>query len=230
MSNINLFEKNILFEDNHLIIINKKPGELTQGDKTNDKTLGEKVKYYLKEKYNKPGNVYLGITHRLDRPTSGIIIFTKTSKSLTRLNKMFKENSIKKTYWAVVNKISEKKEIKLEDFLLKNSKQNKSYVKNEKNIKAKKSILYYKQIHTLNKYSLLEIRLETGRHHQIRTQLSNKGMAIKGDLKYGFPRSNKDGSIHLHSRKIEFQHPISKNIITITANPPKNIIWDLCIN
>ena len=118
----------------------------------------------------------------------------------------------------------------LEDFLLKNSKQNKSYVKNEKNIKAKKSILYYKQIHTLNKYSLLEIRLETGRHHQIRTQLSNKGMAIKGDLKYGFPRSNKDGSIHLHSRKIEFQHPISKNIITITANPPKNIIWDLCIN
>ena len=230
MSNINLFEKNILFQDNHLIIINKKPGELTQGDKTNDKTLGEKVKYYLKEKYNKPGNVYLGITHRLDRPTSGIIIFTKTSKSLTRLNKMFKENSIKKTYWAVVNKISEKKEIKLEDFLLKNSKQNKSYVKNEKNIKAKKSILYYKQIHTLNKYSLLEIRLETGRHHQIRTQLSNKGMAIKGDLKYGFPRSNKDGSIHLHSRKIEFQHPISKNIITITANPPKNIILDLCIN
>jgi len=143
MSNINLFEKNILFEDNHLIIINKKPGELTQGDKTNDKTLGDKVKDYIKKKYNKPGNVYLGITHRLDRPTSGIIIFTKTSKSLTRLNKMFKENNIKKTYWAVVNKIDEPKEIKLEDFLLKNNKQNKSYVKDEKTKNAKKSVLYY---------------------------------------------------------------------------------------
>ena len=230
MSNINLFEKNILFEDNHLIIINKKPGELTQGDKTNDKTLGDKVKDYIKKKYNKPANVYLGITHRLDRPTSGIIIFTKTSKSLTRLNKMFKENNIKKTYWAVVNKINEPKEIKLEDFLLKNNKQNKSYVKDEKTKNAKKSVLYYKQIYTLNNYSLLQIKLETGRHHQIRTQLSNKGMAIKGDLKYGFPRSNKDGSIHLHSRKIEFQHPVSKKIIEITANPPKNVIWDLCIN
>ena len=230
MSNINLFEKNILFEDNHLIIINKKPGELTQGDKTNDKTLGDKVKDYIKKKYNKPGNVYLGITHRLDRPTSGIIIFTKTSKSLTRLNKMFKENNIKKTYWAVVNKIDEAKEIKLENFLLKNKKQNKSYVKDEKNKNAKKSVLYYRQIHTLKNYSLLEIKLETGRHHQIRTQLSNKGMAIKGDLKYGFPRSNKDGSIHLHSRKIEFLHPVTKKIIKITANPPKNIIWDLCIN
>ena len=155
MSNINLFEKNILFEDNHLIIINKKPGELTQGDKTNDKTLGDKVKDYIKKKYNKPGNVYLGITHRLDRPTSGIIIFTKTSKSLTRLNKMFKENNIKKTYWAVVNKIDEPKEIKLEDFLLKNNKQNKSYVKDEKTKNAKKSVLYYKQIYTLNNYSLL---------------------------------------------------------------------------
>ena len=226
MSNINLFQDNILFEDNHLIIINKKPGELAQGDKTNDKTLGDKVKDYLKNKYNKPGNVYLGITHRLDRPTSGIIIFTKTSKSLTRLNKMFKENSIKKTYWAVVYKIDESNEIRLEDFLLKN----KSYVKSDKNIKAKKSVLYYKQIYTLDKYSLLEIRLETGRHHQIRTQLSNKGMAIKGDLKYGFPRSNKDGSIHLHSRKIEFQHPVSKKTIKITANPPKNVIWDLCNN
>jgi len=170
-----LFEKNILFEDNHLIIINKKPGELTQGDKTNDKTLGDKVKDYIKKKYNKPGNVYLGITHRLDRPTSGIIIFTKTSKSLTRLNKMFKENNIKKTYWAVVNKIDEPKEIKLEDFLLKNNKQNKSYVKDEKTKNAKKSVLYYKQIYTLNNYSLLQIKLETGRHHQIRTQLSNKG-------------------------------------------------------
>ena len=142
MSNINLFEENILFEDNHLIIVNKKPGELTQGDKTKDKTLGDKVKGYLKKKYNKPGNVYLGITHRLDRPTSGIIIFTKTSKSLTRLNKMFKENRIQKTYWAVVNRIDELKEIRLEDFLLKNNKQNKSYVKSDNKTNAKKSILY----------------------------------------------------------------------------------------
>ena len=151
MSNINLFEENILFEDNHLIIVNKKPGELTQGDKTKDKTLGDKVKGYLKKKYNKPGNVYLGITHRLDRPTSGIIIFTKTSKSLTRLNKMFKENCIQKTYWAVVNRIDELKEIRLEYYLLKNNKQNKSYFKSDKNINAKKSNLYYKQIFNLDK-------------------------------------------------------------------------------
>ena len=172
----------VLYEDNHLIAINKKSGDICQADKTGDIPLSEIVKEFLKNKYNKPGNVYLGITHRLDRPTSGIIIFCKTSKSLTRLNKMFKENSIKKTYWAVVNKIDESEEVKLEDFLLKNNKQNKSYVKSDKNINAKKSVLYYKQIHTLEKYSLLGIRLETGRQHQIRTQLSNRGMARKGDL------------------------------------------------
>src|SRR6056300_1520973 len=188
----NIDNLQILHEDNHLIIINKRSGDLVQGDKTGDTPLSDIVKGYIKKKYDKPADVYLGVTHRLDRPTSGIIIFCKTSKSLTRLNKMFKENSIKKTYWAVVNKIDESEEVKLEDFLLKNNKQNKSYVKSDKNINAKKSVLYYKQIHTLEKYSLLEIRLETGRHHQIRTQLSNRGMAIKGDLKYGFPRSNKD--------------------------------------
>ena len=229
MNNIKFFKKSILYEDNHLIIINKKPGELTQGDKTKDQTLGDKVKEYIKKKYDKPGNVYLGITHRLDRPTSGIIIFCKTSKSLTRLNKMFKENSIKKTYWAVVNKIDESEEVKLEDFLLKNNKQNKSYVKSDKNINAKKSVLYYKQILTLEKYSLLEIRLETGRHHQIRAQLSNYGYPIKGDLKYGFKRPNNDGSIHLHSRKIEFTHPVTKNKICLIACPPKDTIWNLCV-
>lgn len=220
----------ILFEDNHLIVINKKPGELTQGDITNDETLGDKVKVYLKKKYNKPGNVYLGITHRLDRPTSGIIIFAKTSKALTRLNELFRKNDIKKTYWAVVKSINKKGPKKLENFLIKNQKQNKSYVTENSNKKAKNAILYFNSILELQKYSLLSIKLETGRHHQIRTQLSHIGFPIKGDLKYGFPRSNKDGSIHLHSRKINFTHPVSKKNIEVIANPPKNNIWDLCLN
>ena len=220
----------ILFEDNHLIVINKKPGELTQGDITNDETLGDKVKVYLKKKYNKPGNVYLGITHRLDRPTSGIIIFAKTSKALTRLNELFRKNEIKKTYWAVVKSVNKKGPKKLENFLIKNKKQNKSYVTENSNKKAKNAVLYFNSILELQKYSLLSIKLETGRHHQIRTQLSHIGFPIKGDLKYGFPRSNKDGSIHLHSRKINFTHPVSKKNIEVIANPPKNNIWDLCLN
>ena len=220
----------ILFEDNHLIIINKQPGELTQGDITKDQTLGDKVKLYIKKKYNKPGDVFLGITHRLDRPTSGLIIFSKTSKALSRLNKMFKNNEIKKTYWAIVKKIPEKEKIKLENHLLKNQKQNKSYVTNSSNKKAKKAILYYESILNLDNYSLLKIKLETGRHHQIRTQLSYIGMPIKGDLKYGFSRPNSDGSIHLHSRMIDFTHPVSKKQIKIIANPPKNKIWNLCLN
>ncbi len=220
----------ILFEDNHLIIINKQPGELTQGDITKDQTLGDKVKLYIKKKYNKPGDVFLGITHRLDRPTSGLIIFSKTSKALSRLNKMFKNNEIKKTYWAIVKKIPEKEKIKLENHLLKNQKQNKSYVTNSSNKKAKKAILYYESILNLDNYSLLKIKLETGRHHQIRTQLSYFGMPIKGDLKYGFSRPNSDGSIHLHSRMIDFTHPVSKKQIKIIANPPKNKIWNLCLN
>ena len=220
----------ILFEDNHLIIINKQPGELTQGDITKDQTLGDKVKLYIKKKYNKPGDVFLGITHRLDRPTSGLIIFSKTSKALSRLNKMFKNNEIKKTYWAIVKKIPENEKIKLENHLLKNQKQNKSYVTNSSNKKAKKAILYYESILNLDNYSLLKIKLETGRHHQIRTQLSYFGMPIKGDLKYGFSRPNSDGSIHLHSRMIDFTHPVSKKQIKIIANPPKNKIWNLCLN
>ena len=220
----------ILFEDNHLIIINKQPGELTQGDITKDQTLGDKVKLYIKKKYNKPGDVFLGITHRLDRPTSGLIIFSKTSKALSRLNEMFKNNEIKKTYWAIVKKIPEKEKIKLENHLLKNQKQNKSYVTNSSNKKAKKAILYYESILNLDNYSLLKIKLETGRHHQIRTQLSYFGMPIKGDLKYGFSRPNSDGSIHLHSRMIDFTHPVSKKQIKIIANPPKNKIWNLCLN
>ena len=220
----------ILFEDNHLIIINKQPGELTQGDITKDQTLGDKVKLYIKKKYNKPGDVFLGITHRLDRPTSGLIIFSKTSKALSRINEMFKNNEIKKTYWAIVKKIPENEERKLENHLLKNQKQNKSYVTNSSNKKAKKAILYYESILNLENYSLLKVKLETGRHHQIRTQLSYIGMPIKGDLKYGFSRPNSDGSIHLHSRMINFTHPVSKKQIKIIANPPKNKIWNLCLN
>lgn len=220
----------ILFEDNHLIIVNKKAGDLTQGDITQDETLGDKIKAHLKKKYNKPGNVYLGITHRLDRPTSGAIIFTKTSKALTRLNESFKKNKIKKTYWAIVKSIKKQKSEKLENFLVKNKKQNKSYISEISNKKAKNAILYFNKIFDLDKYSLLSIKLETGRHHQIRTQLSHIGFPIKGDLKYGFPRSNKDGSIHLHSRKINFVHPVSKQNIEVVAKPPKNNIWDLCLN
>ena len=221
---------NILFEDNHLIVVNKNPGELTQGDITGDETLGDKIKAYLKKKYNKPGNVYLGITHRLDRPTSGVIIFTKTSKALTRLNELFKKNEIKKTYWAIVKKMENKSPEKLENFLIKNQKKNKSYVTKNSNKYAKKAVLTYKIILELKNYSLLKINLETGRHHQIRTQLSHIGFPIKGDLKYGYSRSNNDGSIHLHSRKVQFIHPVSKKNIEITAKLPKNNVWDMCVN
>ena len=221
---------NILFEDNHLIVVNKNPGELTQGDITGDETLGDKIKAYLKKKYNKPGNVYLGITHRLDRPTSGVIIFTKTSKALTRLNELFKKNEIKKTYWAIVKKMENKAPEKLENFLIKNQKKNKSYVTKNSNKNAKKAVLTYKIILELKNYSLLKINLETGRHHQIRTQLSHIGFPIKGDLKYGYSRSNNDGSIHLHSRKVQFIHPVSKKNIEITAKLPKNNVWDMCVN
>ncbi len=219
----------ILFEDNHLIIVNKKPGELTQGDKTKDETLGDRVKGYLKKKYNKPGEAFLGITHRLDRPTSGVIIFTKTSKALSRMNEMFKKNEINKTYWAIVKLIINKTSGKLEDYLIKNSKQNKSYVTSSLNKKAKKAILHYELILNLDNYSLLKINLETGRHHQIRTQLSKVGMSIKGDLKYGFPKSNSNGSIHLHSRKTAFIHPVTKKEVIITAPPPLDKIWDMCL-
>ncbi len=220
----------ILFEDNHLIIVNKIPGDLSQGDITGDQTLGDKIKSYLKKKYNKKGNVYLGIAHRLDRPTSGLIIFTKTSKALSRINELFKKNEIKKTYWAIVNLMEEKVSDKLVNYLIKNKKQNKSYVTNSLNKESKKAILNYKKKLDLDKYSLLSINLESGRHHQIRTQLAYIGYPIKGDLKYGYPRSNKDGSIHLHSRKISFIHPVTKKKIQIIANPPKNNIWDLCLN
>lgn len=223
---MNDIKSRILFEDNHLIIINKLPGELVQGDETGDVTLADKIKEYLKVTYNKPGNVYLGIPHRLDRPTSGIVVYTKTEKALIRLNEAFKGSSVKKTYWAVVDNMPKKSESTLIHYIVRNSANNKS-VAYPKEIKGSKlAKLDYKVIGKSDKYYLLEIALHTGRHHQIRAQLAAIGLHIKGDLKYGFPRSNPDGGIHLHARKIVFTHPVKKEELTIIAPPPHDTVWD----
>jgi len=219
----------ILFEDNHLLIVNKRPGDIMQGDKTGDKPLSEVIKEYIAEKYNKPGAVYLGVAHRIDRPTSGIVVFAKTSKALARLNKLFSERETKKTYWAIVKNMPPKQKDILTHFLVRNSKQNKSYARTKEVQDSKEAILEYTIVKKLDNFSLLEIDLHTGRHHQIRAQLSALGCPIKGDLKYGFDRSNPDGSIHLHARKLIFNHPVTKELVTIIANPPKDVVWDLCI-
>jgi 23S rRNA pseudouridine1911/1915/1917 synthase len=219
----------VLFEDNHIVIVNKRAGDIVQGDKTGDKPLSDVVKEYIKEKYHKPGNVFLGVVHRLDRPTSGIVIFAKTSKALERLNKMLREKTIKKTYWAIVKDAPKKQKDTLVNYLKKNPKNNKSTVFKQESEGSKKAILHYETIQKLDNYSLLEIDLETGRHHQIRAQLSAIGNPIKGDLKYGSARSNKDGSIHLHARKIKFSHPVTKEEVAITAATPKEVIWNACL-
>lgn len=215
----------VLYEDNHIIIVNKNTSEIVQGDKTGDKPLSEIVKEWLKEKYNKPGNVFLGVTHRLDRPVSGIVVFAKTSKALPRLNEMFKNKEIKKIYWAIVKKNPPKEEDTLVHYLVRNEKQNKSYAYDTEKPNSKKAILHYKLISGSDNYNLLEIDLETGRHHQIRCQLSKMGCPIKGDLKYGFERSNPDGGISLHARKISFIHPVSKELIEVTAPVPDDKLW-----
>jgi 23S rRNA pseudouridine1911/1915/1917 synthase len=217
--------KRILFEDNHIILINKLPSEIVQGDKTGDATLPDAIKAYLKEKYNKPGNVFCGVVHRLDRPTSGAVIFARTSKALERLNAQFREKETNKVYWAIVENKPEKASGRLVHFLRKNESQNKSYVVDAKTNGAKEAILSYKLIKSSERYHLLEIALETGRHHQIRTQLAAIGCIIKGDLKYGAKRSNEDGSICLHARKISFSHPTTKEIIEIIAPVPEVGIW-----
>ncbi len=219
----------VLYEDNHILVVNKRPGDIVQGDKTGDIPLSEVVKRYIAEKYDKPGAVYLGVVHRIDRPTSGIVVFARTSKALTRLNKMFSERKTQKTYWAVVKNSPKQSSEKLIHFLKRNPKQNKSYAYTKEIPDSKKAILIYKLLKKLDRYFLLEIDLETGRHHQIRAQLSAIGCPIKGDLKYGFDRSNSDGSIHLHARKIIFEHPVKKEELTIIAPPPKDPIWDACI-
>ncbi len=218
----------VLYEDNHVIIVNKRPGDIVQGDKTGDIPLSEVVKEYIKDKYNKPGNVYLGVVHRLDRPTSGIVLFAKTSKALPRLNKIFKEKEANKTYWAIVKNEPPKQQNSLVHFLKRNTKQNKSVAHIKEVPESKKAILRYTVLKKLDNYYLLEIDLETGRHHQIRSQLSAIGCPIKGDLKYGFDRGNKDASIHLHARKLSFVHPVSKEKIEVLAPTPVDSIWDAC--
>jgi 23S rRNA pseudouridine1911/1915/1917 synthase len=215
----------VLYEDNHIIIINKTVSEIVQGDKTGDKPLSEIVKEWLKEKYNKPGNVFCGVTHRLDRPVSGIVVFAKTSKALPRLNEMFKNKEVQKTYWAIIKNKPQEANGTLINYLIKNEKQNKSYAYDTEKPNSKKAILHYKLIAQSNKYNLLEIDLETGRHHQIRCQLAKMGCVIKGDLKYGADRSNPDGGISLHARKVSFIHPVSKNLIEVTAPVPNDNLW-----
>lgn len=220
----------VLFEDNHIIVVNKRAGDIVQGDRTGDTPLSDVVKEFIKEKYHKPGNVYLGVTHRLDRPTTGAVIFAKTSKALTRLNKMFNQKEISKTYWAIVKNKPQEPQATLINWLKKNPKNNKSTAHDKEIKDSKKAILHYELKRSLDNYHLLEINLETGRHHQIRCQLANIGSPIKGDLKYGFDRSNKDGSIHLHSRKIEFVHPVSKEQISVTSPPTNDPIWNACLS
>lgn len=219
----------VLYEDNHVIIVNKRPGDIVQGDKTGDVPLSEVVKEYIKIKYDKPGNVYLGVVHRLDRPTSGIVLFSKTSKALPRLNKLFKEKEALKTYWAVVKNPPPETKGTLVHFLKRNPKQNKSFAHIKEVPESKKATLHYTLLRQLENYFLLEIDLETGRHHQIRSQLASVNSPIKGDLKYGFDRSNKDASIHLHARKLSFIHPVSKEKIDVTAPPPDDPIWNACL-
>ncbi len=215
----------ILHEDNHLIVVNKRAGDIVQGDKTGDKPLSDVVKEYIKEKYNKPGEVFLGVVHRLDRPTTGIVVFARTSKALTRMNELFSNRETKKTYWAVVKNKPPKNEETLVHYIKRNEKNNTSKAHLKEVPESKLASLEYKIIKELDNYFGLEIQLHTGRHHQIRAQLSAIGSPIKGDLKYGFDRSNPDGGIHLHARKLIFVHPVSKENITIIAPTPEEVIW-----
>ena len=215
----------VLYEDNHIIVINKASSEIVQGDRTGDKPLSEKVKEYLKEKYNKPGNVFCGVTHRLDRPTSGVVVFAKTSKALTRLNKMFRDDEVDKTYWAIVQNRPASDRATLTHYLIKDNKRNKSTAYKTERKNTKKAVLHYSLINQSENYHLLEVKLETGRHHQIRVQLAKIGCPIKGDLKYGATRSNRDGSISLHARSISFIHPVSKEKVDIIAPVPDDNLW-----
>lgn len=221
----------VVYEDNHIIIVNKCSGEIVQGDKTGDKPLSDTVKEYIKQKYNKPGNVFLGVVHRLDRPVSGLVVFAKTSKALSRLNDMFRTGDVHKTYWAVVKRRDIAMEGTLTDWLTRNERQNKSYAHEREVPGAKKAVLKYKVRAVADNYMLIEVTLLTGRHHQIRCQLAHMGCPIKGDLKYGAPRSNPDGSISLLSRRVEFVHPVSKENIVAYADVPDDRLWhDLSAN
>lgn len=215
----------VIYEDNHIIIVSKATGEIVQGDKTRDVPLSETVKEYLKEKYHKAGNVFLGVVHRLDRPVSGLVVFAKTSKALARLNDMFRLGNVHKTYWAIVKNRPEREEDTLTHWIVRNEKQNKSYAYDKEVKNSKKAVLQYRLLSSSTNYHLIEVHLLTGRHHQIRCQLAKIGCPIKGDLKYGAPRSNPDGSISLLSRHVEFVHPVSKEVVSIDAPLPETDIW-----
>lgn len=221
---------NVIYEDNHIIVVNKESGEIVQGDKTGDAPLSDLVKAYIKEKYRKPGNVFLGVTHRLDRPVSGLVIFAKTSKALSRLNEMFRKGEIHKTYWAIVKNKPKERQGRLTHWIVRNEKQNKSYAYDNEVKDSKKAVLDYRLLASGDNYHILEIHLFTGRHHQIRCQLSAMGCPIKGDLKYGAQRSNPDGSISLLSRYVEFVHPVSKEAIALDAPLPKDNLWEKILN
>lgn len=219
-------EKRILFEDNHLIVVNKLPSEIVQGDKTGDEPMSEALKRYLKEKYHKPGNVFLGVVHRLDRPVSGVVVFAKTGKALSRMNELVKQRVMQKTYWAVVKNRPPQTEGKLVHYLARDQKKNKSFVSKFSDREGKEAVLSYCLLVSGDRYHLLEVDLHTGRHHQIRAQLAAIGCPVKGDLKYGFSRSNPDASISLHARKVSFVHPVKKEVLEITADPPHDVLWD----
>ncbi len=216
---------NVLYEDNHIIIVNKAPGEIVQGDKTGDKSLCDTMKQYIKEKYAKPGNVFIGLPHRLDRPVSGVVVFARTSKALERLNNMFRDGNVKKIYWAITKERPANPEGEIDTWILRNEKMNKSFSYPKEVKGSKRALLYYRHIASSQNYSLVEVELKTGRHHQIRCQLASIGCPIKGDLKYGAKRSNPDGSISLHARSIEFMHPVSKEPIKVTAPLPADKLW-----
>ena len=221
---------NVIYEDNHIIVVNKESGEIVQGDKTGDTPLSDCVKDYLKRKYQKPGNVFLGVVHRLDRPVSGLVVFAKTSKALSRLNEMFRKGEVHKTYWAIVKNAPKEPSGRLTHWICRNEKQNKSYAYNSEVRGSKKAVLDYRLLASGDNYHILEIRLLTGRHHQIRCQLSAMGSPIRGDLKYGAQRSNPDGSISLLSRHVEFVHPVSKELVSLDAPLPKDNLWQKILN
>ncbi len=218
-------ELDILFEDNHLIAVNKAVGQLVQGDKTGDVSLDLLIKQYIKKKYKKPGEVFLGVVHRIDRPVSGVIVFARTSKALTRMNELFRDKEVRKTYWCIVKEMPRPEEATLRHYLVKNESQNKSYAYDKPRKGTKEAILDYRLISRSDNYSLLEVLLQTGRHHQIRCQLAKIGSRIRGDLKYGYPRSNRDGSISLHARSLEFIHPVRKEPLTLKAPVPDDPLW-----
>lgn len=230
VSNINLPALAVVYEDNHLLVINKPPGDLVQGDRTGDLPLVEKAKAYIKHKYNKKGNVFLGVVHRLDRPTSGVLVFARTSKALSRLNSQFQERAIQKTYWAVVEGRPKKNAQTLEHWLLRKPRLNKSFAHSKEIAQSKWAKLDYILWCKLNNYSGLEVNLHTGRHHQIRSQLSAIGHPIKGDLKYGAARSNPNGSIHLHARELTLHHPTTNEKMTFKAAPPNDAVWQACLD